>query len=443
MGEEKNASLKLDFDPRIRVQFVGSKITSDAGLLAYRELDERLGLTAMASRYLTDTRTGKNLQHHLVPLLRQSVYSRLAGYPDTNDHDRLAHDPALRVVVSRRASNGKAAARSAMGRFETELLTTKENRGALSRMNSSWVSSALSNTRTKRIILDMDSSESRVHGQQEGARYNGHFECVCFHPIFCFNQYGDCEGAMLREGNVSSADRWRELLEPIVERYRGLGLRMLFRGDAGFAKPEIYEYLETEGYEYAIRLPANHVLSREIDPLLTQHEIPTPGHPVVVYHDFFYQAGTWAKPRRVVAKIEWHAGELFPRIGFIVTNRTDPPKGIVHFYNGRGTCEQWIKEGKYALEWMRLSCHEFKDNAVRLALFVLAYNLGNFLRRLVLPGEMAAWSLTSLKERVIKVGARLVKHARRLIFQLAEVSLTRGMLAQILERIRQLEPAPG
>jgi len=443
MGEERNDSLRLDFDQRIRVQFVGSKITSDAGLLAYRELDERLGLTSMAAGCLTDIRTGRNIRHHLVPLLRQSVYSRLAGYPDTNDADRLSRDPAMRAIVSRRASSKKAAARSAMGRFETEILTTEGNRDGLGRLNSSWVTSAMANTRTKRIILDMDSSQSKVHGSQEGARYNGHFECVCFHPIFCFNQYGDCEGAMLREGNVSSADRWLELLAPIVERYRGSGLRMLFRGDAGFARPEIYEYLEGEGYEYAIRLPANQVLGREIDPLLAEHEIPKPGHPVVVYHDFCYQAGTWHKPRRVVAKIEWHAGELFPRVGFIVTNRKDPAKGIVHFYNGRGTCEQWIKEGKYALEWMRLSCHEFKDNAVRLALFVLAYNLGNFLRRLVLPREMATWSLTSLKARVIKVGARLVKHARRLVFQMAEVSLTRGMLAQILERIRQLEPAPG
>lgn len=133
---------------------------------------------------------------------------------------------------------------------------------------------------------------------------------------------------------------------------------MLFRGDAGFARPKIYEYLEGEGYEYAIRLPANQVLGREIDRFLTVHQIPKPGHPVVDYHDFSYQAGAWDKPRRVVAKIEWHAGELFPRVGFIVTNRKDPAKGIVHFYNGRGTCEQWIKEGKYALEWMRFSCHE-------------------------------------------------------------------------------------
>jgi len=117
---------------------------------------------------------------------------------------------------------------------------------------------------------------------------------------------------------------------------------------------------------------------------------------------------------------------LFPRVGFIVTNRKDPAKAVVHFYNGRGTCEQWIKEGKQALEWMRLSCHEFKDNAIRLVLFVLAYNLGNFLRRLALPREIATGSLTSLKEKLIKVGARLVRHARRLVFQMAEGSATRG-----------------
>ena len=183
-----------------------------------------------------------------------------------------------------------------MGRFETEILTTEENRCALARLNSSWVSSALANTRTRRIILDMDSSESTVHGNQEGSRYNGHFESVCYHPLFCFNQYGDCEGAMLREGNVSSADRWLELLTPIVQRYRGVGLRMLFRGDAGFASPDIYEYLEEEGYEYAIRLPANQVLDREIELLLIDQEIPGAGHPVVVYHDFCYQAGTWDNP---------------------------------------------------------------------------------------------------------------------------------------------------
>ncbi len=146
------------------------------------------------------------------------------------------------------------------------------------------------------------------------------------------------------------------------------------------------------------------------------------------------------RQHRVVAKVEWHAGELFPRIGLIVTNRTDPPRGVVHFYNGRGTCEQWIKEGKHAVEWMRLSCHAFERNVVRLALFVLAYNLGNFLRRLVLPPEMARWSLTSLRERSVKLGARLTRHARRPIVQMAGVTITQDLFAQILDRVRSLSP---
>ena len=129
---------------------------------------------------------------------------------------------------------------------------------------------------------------------------------------------------------------------------------------------------------------------------------------IVSYHDFAYQAQSWHLPRRVVAKVEWHQGELFPRVGFIVTNLSYPPKGIVRFYNGRGTAEQWIKEGKYALNWTRLSCHKFVANQVRLWLFVLTYNLGNFMRRLVLPEDMKHWTLTSLQTRLIKTGGRLV-----------------------------------
>ena len=156
-------------------------------------------------------------------------------------------------------------------------------------------------------------------------------------------------------------------------------------GDAAFAKPELYEYLEQGKMTYAIRLPANQVIQEQIQPLLERPTEWPSREPLVSYHDFAYQAQSWHLPRRVVAKVEWHQGELFPRVGFIVTNLSYPPKGIVRFYNGRGTAEQWIKEGKYALNWTRLSCHKFVANQVRLWLFVLTYNLGNFMRRLVLP----------------------------------------------------------
>jgi|TARA_Y100000310_G_scaffold338897_1_gene429850 hypothetical protein len=442
MGEAKKGVFRVRFDRRLRLEFHGSRITSDAGLLACRELDDVLGLTVAADRCLQETRGGRNVQHQLVGLLRQSVYSRLAGYEDTNDAERLAKDPAMQAVVGRRALEKQAASTNTLSRFETEVLVTEENLKGLNQLNAEWVERAMTGTPHKRVILDMDSSESPVHGEQEGTAYNGHFGSLCYHPLFCFNQFGDCEGAMLRPGNVHSAAGWRELLEPIATRYERLGVRRYFRADAAFASPEVYEYLEERGFLYAIRLPANGVLYQEIDFLLTRPVGRPPRKPIVFYHDFQYQAGSWDRPRRVVAKVEWHQGELFPRVGFIVTNLTARPEGVVHFYNQRGTAEQWIKEGKYALNWTRLSCHRFVCNQVRLLLFVLGYNLGNFLRRLALPRGLKHWSLRSLQVKLIKMGGRIVRHARQLIFQLAEVAVRREVFALILDRINRLRPVP-
>ena len=443
MGDGEKTPLKLNFDSKVRLEFRGVTITSDAGLLACRELDDALGLTDSSAEYLKEGRTGKNILHKLIPLLRQSIYSRLAGYDDTNDADRLSQDPAMRVVVGWKGPDRKAASTSEMSRFETELLTQKDNRKGLEQLNVEWVKCGVAKTVHRRIILDIDSSESPVHGQQEGAAYNGHFECMCYHPLFCFNQFGDCEGAVLRPGNVHSADGWEGFIEPIVERYLKLAVRLLFRADAAFAKPELYEYMEARRIGYAIRRPANDVLQREIAHLLVRPTEWPSRKPIVSYHDFAYQAQSWDVPRRVIAKVEWHQGELFPRVGFIVTNLSYPTKGIISFYNGRGTAEQWIKEGKYALNWTRLSCHKFVANQVRLSLFILAYNLGNFLRRLALPESIKRWSLTSVQTRLIKTGGRLVRHARRLVFQLAEVMVSRDMFGEMLEKIGRLRFNPG
>jgi hypothetical protein len=142
----------------------------------------------------------------------------------------------------------------------------------------------------------------------------------------------------------------------------------------------------------------------------------------------------------VVAKVEWHPGELLPRVGFIVTNLKRPPQKVVRFYHGRGTAEQYIKEGKNAVKWTRLSCTSFRANEVRLQLHALAYNLANFLRTLALPGELERWSLTSLREKVVKIGAKIVSHGRYAIFQMAEVAVPRQLFARILDRIALLRP---
>ena len=187
MGDGEKAPLRVQFNPKVCLEFHGATITSDAGLLPIRELDEALGLTDTADGYLQESRTGRNIRHHLIPLIRQSIYSRLAGYDDTNDAQRLAQDPAMRVIVGWQGSDRNAASTSEMGRFETETLIQEDNLKGLARMNFQWVAGAMAHTPHRRVILDMDSSESPVHGQQEGAAYNGHFECVCYHPLFLFN----------------------------------------------------------------------------------------------------------------------------------------------------------------------------------------------------------------------------------------------------------------
>ena len=261
-----------------------------------RELDERLGLSPLIERHLTDPRTGRNAQFPLADLLRQSIYSRLAGYEDTNDAERLAEDPTFRMLASRERRDTSVALTSTLHWFETDVLAEEQNYHGLTRLNADLVQHPATRRRSRRVVLDIDSSESPVHGAQEQSAYNGHFESV----------EGDCLAAKLRPGNVHSAEGWDEVLLPIVDRYRRRRQTVVVRADAAFARPEIYEALERRGVRYAIRLPANDVLERQIEDLLTRPR-GRPSHaPLVRYRSFHYQAASWDRPRRVIAKVEHH-----------------------------------------------------------------------------------------------------------------------------------------
>ena len=441
-GAGETGAVRLGFDRRVRLEFHGSKISSDGGLLLFRELDEVLGLHDIAGGVLRDTRTGRNRLHSLVGLLRQSVFGRLAGYDDVNDADRLALDPVMRQVVGGRAMDVKAASASQMGRFETDVLAKTDNHAALADLPGQWIDRFHKRKPPRWITLDMDSSVSPTHGAQEGTAWNGHFGCMCYHPLFVFNQFGHLERCSLRPGNVPSADGWETVLKPVIARYSERHLMRFFRADAAFAIPGLYTLLETEGYFYAIRLKKNAVLENRIAPLFKRPVGRPPKGVKSVYGDFEYQAASWDKPRRVIAKVEWHPGELFPRVGFVVTNLPMDPDWIIRFYNQRGTAEQHIKEGKQAINWTRLSCKGMAQNEVRLQLHALAYNLGVFLQGADLPEEMADWSLTSLQTRLIKIGARVVRHARAITFQLAEVAVRGNLFNRIIAAIHRLRSPP-
>ena len=189
-------------------------------------------------------------------------------------------------------------------------------------------------------------------------------------------------------------------------------------------------------------MPTNAILQEKISHLRTRLIGRPPNHVRVFHASFSYQAATSEKSRSIVAKVEWHPGELYPRVGLIVTNLSKPAERVTKFYNGRGTAEQHIKEGKHAINWARLSCHGFRNNEVRLQLHALAYNLGNFLRTLALPETLENWSLTTLPTKLIKIGAKVVRHGRYVTFQLAKAAIPKALLAEILHRIEGLRPAP-
>jgi len=411
-GEGQKDSIRPDFNKSISIDFAGAKITSDAGFLLMREVDQRFGIIESGCSHLPDNRSVYHKKHTLEQMIRQRVYQIGAGYEDGNDADYLRIDPALRLALDKGHEYG--AGQSAMSRLENNILGTACGQKALDAMITRSADVLLKWKNKRRLILDVDSTEDPAHGKQENVAYNGHFGKNCFHPLFCFTSDGDGLAAKLRPGNVHSADGTLDLIRPIVKRYRKKFKLLWLRGDSAFADPDIYEYCEANRITYFIRLRENAVLAKLINPHLMRPVGRFPHSGIQLkYVDLDYQAGSWRKFRRVIAKIEWHFGELFPRIYFIVTNSRLPADKVVKVYHGRGDVENRIKEGKNTLRWDKTSCHRFAANNARFKMGFLTYNLLHMIRRLYMWGEDKRRSIEWIIMRLVKAGARIACHARR------------------------------
>jgi hypothetical protein len=411
-GESRKELIRPDFNRAIMIDFQGAKITSDVGFLLMREIDDRFKIIAPMGDCLEDPRSSTHSKHSLVQMIRQRIYQIGAGYEDCNDADFLRKDPALRLALGKDHQAG--AGQSMLSRLENDILGNEAGLQALEAALTRSTDRLLKRKNKKRLIIDLDSTEDPAHGEQEGVAYNGHFAKNCFHPLFCFTSEGDCLGGILRPGNVHSAAGALAFIRPIVERYRTWFILFWFRGDAAFAKPEIYEYCEEQRLTYFIRLPGNENLDRLVAPHLRRPVGRPPKNGIQVkIVDLRYQAKSWSRPRRVVAKIEWHRGELFPRIGFVVTSSRLPAGRVIKVYNGRAEIENRIKEGKNTLRWDKTSCQRFEANQARLKMGLLAYNLLHMIRQFYVWGEEVKRSVEWLIKRLIKVGARISYHARR------------------------------
>jgi len=405
----------------VHCDFSGGQITSDAGLLPLRAFDERHHLTRDLAQLLSDPRDDERVRHHSLTLLRQRIYQIVAGYEDTNDADRLRHDPTLQIVADQKLGE-------ALGSQPT--LSRWENAPSardLVRLNDALLDEFIrlcgKQVRQRgEILLDIDSTDDPTYGQQQLTFFNGAYGQHMYHPMLIFERHTGCLlAARLRPGNASSHARIVPMLLRLVPRLEAAfpGVPIKLRGDAGFALPLLYQFCEFFGIQYALGIAANAVFQRRAEPRqkrlarrYRRTEIPQRS-----FSSFRHRARSWSRQRRICYKAEHTATGT--NLRFLITNCAGRASQVFAFYNDRGECENRIEEFKNGFRADRLSCHRFLANAFRLLLYGFAYNLVNLFRLLQLPQPWRSAQIETLRARLFKIGARVRQTARCIRVHLA------------------------
>jgi len=449
----------------VNVDFSGGRIVSDAGLLALRDFDKQLGIVAGLAERLPDPRAQQLVTYTRENILAQEVYQILADYPDGNDADALRNDPLFKTLLGIPVDdeNRTLASGSTLNRFHYAYtrrdaeLPAEERPVLLERQEALCQRLNIGNdylvdlfVRTRRrppsyVVIDLDASDDPTHGQQNLSGYHGYFGQHQYFPLFFYDSAtGFPLGAWLRPGTVHASCGAVDALRRIVTQLRQVwsNLRILVRGDTGFAVPEMYEYCESAGLLYAFGYGANDVLKARTEPLLAdlQAYYHWYGHrePNVQRFDAIndYQAGSWTRTRRIIVKIEVMPQGTNRR--FLVTNLPGNPRSIYHhFYVKRGNVpERPIGEWKNGLQGDRLSAHGFRANGMKLLEHMLAYALVVLYREAAsaVP-EMAQAEVSTWRQRLWKVGAVVVTSARRIWFHFAENWPYRALWVRVHEAV--------
>lgn len=405
---------------RLRANFSGGQITSDAGLLALRQFDHGEGLTASLVLALTDPRCPAKVKHSLLALLRQRLYQIVAGYEDADDADRCRHDPTFQLLSDQPLGQALAS-QPTFSRWENTFSIRDLVR--LNRLLLEWfVRGAGDQVRERgEIVLDIDSTPDPTHGQQELSFYNGAYGEPIYHPLLVFERHTGCLlAARLRPGQVASSVGSLAMVRRLVRflRHHFPSVRIRLCADAAFPSPRLYRFCEQQGVGYAIGVPRNCATLRrvrraeqKVERCWLRSRLPQSS-----YTSFRYRGYRWHRPRRVCAKLERNA--VSRSLRFLVTNLPGRAQEVFAFYQGRGECENRIEEFKNGFAADRLSCHRFLANAFRLFLHSFAYNLVN-LFRLQLPAALRCAQIETLRLRIFKVGARIRQTARRVWVHLA------------------------
>jgi len=417
---------------RVEAHFDGGDITSDGGVLLLRQADHLLGLSAAVAGALDEPRRRASCTHDLESLVRQRLYALALGYEDLNDHHSLRQDLALQTAVGRDACLASA---STLCRWEN-----RADRAAAWRLHEVLIQQFIASHRRapKRLILDFDATDDAVHGQQEGRFFHGYYDHYCFLPLYVF--CGDqLLVSYLRPSRIDGAKHAWAILALLVKRLRQAWpkVRILLRGDSGFCRWRMLHWCERHGLDDLVGIARNTRLTAQARPFLQAAEqaFEASGRKQRRFHALYYAAQTWDRRRRIILKAEHAAQGSNPR--YLVTNLSAEPKYLYdRLYCARGEMENRIKEQQLDLFADRTSCHAWWPNQFRLLLSGLAYSLLEAIRRLALTDtELAQAYVGTIRLKLLKIGAVIVRNTRRVRFLLSSAYPYQALFAHVTTKL--------
>lgn len=432
---------------RIQTDFRGGRLTSDGGALLLREVDRSLGLIDAINACIRDPRNPFFIAHSQRTLLAQRIFGIALGYEDLNDHQSLREDPLFQVLSERGVrADLPLASPPTLCRLENRV-----DRRALGQIAEVFVETFLRSQTPapEELILDFDPTNDPVHGNQEMRFFHGYYDQYCFLPlyVFCGSQL---LVAYLRPANIDGAKHSRAILKLLVQRFRRQwpNVRIIFRGDSGFARWKLMRWCDQHDVGYIIGLARNAVLERLARPWTdaSATQFAQTNEKQRLFGEFVYGAETWDRQRRVIVKAE-HLDQG-PNSRFVVTNLAGEPQPLYdEVYCQRGDAENRIKEQQLGLFADRTSCHDFVANQFRVLLSAAAYILLDHLRRQALADtELAQAQADTIRLKLLKIGARVVCSVRRVLIHLAEGYPLKDLFATVLGRLHALtafSPASG
>lgn len=431
------SALQLESNSKIKINFNGGDLSSDSGLLLIKEFAHKFGFNKHISQFKTDKNDSLR-RHKDRENLSQLIYQILAGYFNDNDADELTNEPVFKSILAKDTLASQPTLSRFWNRMDSETINQFED--IICQMRTS----AYNLQMPEQVLLDLDSTLLKTYGAQEGEGFNYHYQAHGYHPLLCYDGLtGDLLKAELRDGTAYSSTGVVEFMQPLLDDYltKFPDVQLFLRGDSGFATPDLFKQCETNGVSYAVRLKANNVLYSKAKHLDEEIALATKDNMidyVVRYDEFEYKAGKWDYPRRVIVKVEKPYNQLTNQYSFIVTNMDLKPEELIKYYRNRGTMENFIKESKSGFDFASTPSKDKVVNANHLLLHVLAYNLFNYFKRLVLPESMKKMLVDTIRLKLLKIASKIVKAARYMHFKLCSSCPYKDEFYETLENIRQM-----